>query len=368
MTLVTAWYERDPSTDREVRRGMVLCAECMAGPWDVALQEKRHGIGTSEFFRARGWRFDHFETAPHTCPICAKHRHRRRWRFPATRPVNQPALPNLVVIGAQKSGTTALHRYLTMHPEIHMSEPKELNFFWYPKCLDLLETYSSYFDAEAPVRGESCPNYTFYPIASGVAERIRAAIPHTRLIYLVRDPVERSISSYADYYSQHSAPWSPEMWLGDMESPHNQYVAPSRYATQIEQYLKVFPPEQLLVIDQADLRESRLATLRKVFRFLGVDEGFVAPGFEQLVATRATLRRKTRVGGLLRESPLAEVVRMLPHGPREAVFGPARRMLSTGVDSPPVDEGLRERLRNTFRDEAARLREITGQKFATWQI
>ena len=82
-------------------------------------------------------------------------------------------LPNLVVIGAQKCGTSGLHYQLSLHPEIWMSRPKELNFFieernwsrgqdWYRHC----------FDARAKVRGESSPNYTAYPQHLGVPERM----------------------------------------------------------------------------------------------------------------------------------------------------------------------------------------------------
>src|ERR687894_2292944 len=74
------------------------------------------------------------------------------------------ALPNLIVIGAQKCGTSVLHYYLSLHPEVSMSRPKELNFFieernW-PRGLDW---YKSQFDGDARVRGEASPNYTAYP-------------------------------------------------------------------------------------------------------------------------------------------------------------------------------------------------------------
>ena len=88
------------------------------------------------------------------------------------------ALPNLVVIGAQKCGTSGLHYHLGLHPEISMSKPKELNFFieernW-PRGLDW---YRAHFDARATVRGESSPNYTAYPQHLGVPERMHSVDP-----------------------------------------------------------------------------------------------------------------------------------------------------------------------------------------------
>jgi len=105
-------------------------------------------------------------------------------------------LPNLLVIGAAKCGTTALHRYLGLHPDIFMSKSKELGFFCSSENWDeRLRWYESQFGA-ARVRGESSPSYTNCPRNKGVPERMASLVPDARLIYLVRDPVDRVISQY----------------------------------------------------------------------------------------------------------------------------------------------------------------------------
>jgi len=91
-------------------------------------------------------------------------------------------LPNLIVIGAQKSGTTSLHHYLSLHPEIMMSKHKELNYFneelnWKKG----LAWYKSHFIGEAKIYGESSPHYTFYPLYKGVAQRMYSIIPEAKL-------------------------------------------------------------------------------------------------------------------------------------------------------------------------------------------
>ena len=106
-------------------------------------------------------------------------------------------LPNLIIIGGLKCGTTSIHHYLGLHPEIQMSKPKELNFFVGELNWDLgLDWYASRFDNRFKVRGESSPHYTNLPRFEGVAERIREHCPDARLLYMVRDPIKRILSHW----------------------------------------------------------------------------------------------------------------------------------------------------------------------------
>ena len=118
-------------------------------------------------------------------------------------PTRAGALPNLIVIGAQKCGTSVLHYYLSLHPEVSMSKPKELNFFieernW-PRGVDW---YTAHFDAEARVRGEASPNYTAFPQHQGVPERMASVVPDAKLIYMVRDPLERIAAHWVHNYAK----------------------------------------------------------------------------------------------------------------------------------------------------------------------
>ena len=127
--------------------------------------------------------------------FAAEHRLLTRRRRKARR---SGALPNLIVIGGLKCGTTSLHHYLNLHPEITMSRPKDLNFFVRELNWELgPEWYASHFDRASPVRGETSPHYTNLPRFEGVAERMRELLgAETRIIYVVRDPIERMLSHY----------------------------------------------------------------------------------------------------------------------------------------------------------------------------
>lgn len=171
--------------------------------------------------------------------------------------------PNLFVIGASKCGTTSLHNYLSMHPDIVMSTFKEPGYFVEERHrADCLRTadgsltpwqlYLRLFHGMETKRyaGESTTNYAALPGFCGVAERICRFNPAARLVYMVRDPVERTLSHY----------W---FWLGtgvetcpmpDVAIRRNPaYCAVSNYAMQVREYLRFFPRGQIYIMALEDL-------------------------------------------------------------------------------------------------------------------
>ncbi len=277
--------------------------------------------------------------------------------------------PNLLVIGGIKCGTTSLHSYLDEHPEISMSERKELHYFSRPDWPQRQAWYEQQFERfDTPVRGEATPHYTWHPHVRGIPDRIYSVIPEAKLIYLVRDPVERILSHRVQLLAQgNRKPF--EAFLRESGWRDNLLVCPSRYATQVERYLELFPASQLLVVDQHDLKVDRRATLREIFRFLGVDDGFVSPGFELERNTRAEKYALTRVGMPVWNRALGPAVRRLPSSAQDPVRRLLLRLLSRKITTQPVIEpDLRPRLESMLKDEADRLRAITGKQFASWSL
>jgi len=182
---------------------------------------------------------------------------------------SQGALPNLIVVGSQKCGTSGLHYYLGLHPEVSMSRPKELNFFIEERNWSRgVDWYQRHFDPSATIRGESSPNYTAYPQHMGVPERMASLVPDARLIYIVRDPLARIAAHWVHNFSKRRE-------KGDLKTtlmhPNTSYLVRSQYHMQLQQFLRYFDREQILVFQQSDLRDDRTATLRRVFEFVGVD-------------------------------------------------------------------------------------------------
>ena len=189
------------------------------------------------------------------------------------------ALPNLIIIGGLKCGTTSIHHYLGLHPEIHMSKPKELNFFVEELNWDLgLDWYRGRFDGRYPVRGESSPHYTNLPYFSGVPERIAEHVPDARLIYMVRDPISRILSHWAHAVG---AGYETRPMEDALARADQTYVTRSRYWMQLQPYLEHFDRSQIEVITQEELQSDRKGTMRKAFRFAGVDEDFYSEQFER---------------------------------------------------------------------------------------
>lgn len=291
-------------------------------------------------------------------------------------------LPNLVVIGSAKSGTTSLHHYLDAHPEISMAAPresghsrdndaggKEMRFFWRDDWRERMSWYRSHFaDMATPIRGEATPAYSAHPHHPEVAERMHATIPDARLLYIVRDPIDRIVSHYVQQRADGDRR-SFEQRMREYDRPENSIVCPSRYATQIERYLEFFAPKQLLVVDQHRLKHERRATLAQIFAFLGVDRSFWTTDFDRERNTSADKRALTALGARHFHGWIDPIGRRLPPRAWARLRSPVRRALSQNVTERPVVEGeLREKLALLLQPQIDRLRELTGEPFESWSL
>ena len=140
------------------------------------------------------------------------------------------------------------------------------------------EWYASHFSGRAAVRGESSPHYTNRPRFEGVAERMRSVLPEARLLYMVRDPIDRMLS----HYLHNVGGGYDDRALADaFADPESAYVARSRYFFQLEPYLEAFGAERIEIVGREELKRDRRATMRRVFDFLSVDPGFSSEQFER---------------------------------------------------------------------------------------
>ena len=273
------------------------------------------------------------------------------------------ALPNLVVIGAQKCGTSGLHYILDAHPEIAMSRPKELNFFIDERNWSQgLDWYRDHFDPEAAVRGESSPNYTTYPHHLGIPDRMHEVIPDAKLIFLVRDPLERIAAHWVHNYAKRRE-------RGDLREtllhPNTTYVLRSKYHAQLRQFLNRYTLSQVLVIDQDDLRNRRSETLVEVFEFLGVDSRFDHPSFHRERHRTTRKRRATALG--VKVQPLRETA-VGSRMPKAIWNALDVGVLGRPIPKPDVRTALGPEVIEVLHEDADRLRELTGRPFENWSV
>jgi Sulfotransferase domain len=208
------------------------------------------------------------------------------WAFGTVTARGRP-LPDFLVLGAQKAGTTALYAYLRWHPGITGPSWKEVSFFdrhWWRG----VRWYRGQFPLRSRGRlvGEASPSYLFHPLAP---ERARAVVPDARLVVVLRDPVDRAYSQYQHEVALGREPLSFEDALaaeegrtrGEVErlvaDPRafshewwdHTYAARGLYAEQLERWLAMFPRDQLLVVTSDDLGKRPAETYASILSFLG---------------------------------------------------------------------------------------------------
>jgi hypothetical protein len=304
--------------------------------------------------------------------MCARARERftgdRAKRRPR-RPKRHDALPNLIIIGGLKCGTTSIHHYLGLHPEVQMSKPKELNFFVSELNWDLgMDWYRGRFDDRFAVRGESSPHYTNLPRFQGVAERIRAHCPDARLIYMVRDPVKRILSHWVHAMG---AGYERGEMSEVLSRPDTAYVQRSQYWMQLQPYLQHFDREQIEIISSEELANDRQGTMRKAFRFAGVDEDFIHEQFDrEWEKSSAKQGDKYQVMERLIKLPgLRSFDRnfdRLPESMRWVVEKIVHDPDKPSAPKPKLPDDMFERMRGWFRDDVAGLQDFAGRRFDGW--
>jgi hypothetical protein len=296
-------------------------------------------------------------------------------------------MPNFLVIGAARSGTTSLHHYMKAHPEIFMSSVKEPNFFgfhngqidlgydapgwrsWSRRSTPELEKYHALFREvkEEKAIGEVSPMYMRSP---GAAERIRRAIPDARLIAILRDPAERAYANYMgrlrDGTEKNPDPrdaleaaicgrgsgWRKEVYI-DLGSYHER----------LRPFYERFDRDRIRVVLFDDFIRDRRAVLRELFAFLEVDPGF-EPDTSIAYNSSGRIRNPLLRFAWTNSNTLrARVQPWLPRPLREAGWALVQRNLSR----PPLPPDLRARLVEWYRPDILALEELLDRDLSAWR-
>jgi hypothetical protein len=288
-------------------------------------------------------------------------------------------MPNFLIIGAMKSGTTALYYYLEQHPEIYMSPVKEPNFFSSQEQENAADTvtnigpYQNLFRGASGKKaiGEASHSYLYEP---GAAAEIRRYIPGAKLIAILRNPVDRAYSHFLHMVRTGAEPLDDfaqalqEEAVGiHKERTFQDYIGRGLYYDQLERYFGTFPREQIRVYLYEDLSAAPIATVQDAFRFLGVDDSF-APDVSLRRNVSGQPKYKTLDGLLRRQSRIKHAAKIYLPARMRWRLSKAFDDLKTRnlVEPPPVQAEVRRQLIRIYREDILRLQDLIHRDLSGW--
>ena len=287
--------------------------------------------------------------------------------------------PSFFIVGAPKAGTSALHAFLTAHPEVCMSRIKEPNYFSH----DLIAKQKLYYESEnvktikeyrdlfecsdsAVIAGEASVSYLFYP---DIAKRIYEFDPVSKIIISLRQPVSRAFSHYQMDFSLGLVNYDFDTIIRNgADHPltgiyFQQYVLLGDYAVQVQRYLEIFPQDQIFILLYEELAGKPDNILRDLCNFLGVNTDTKTSNLEKVNVTAAAK---------------SSVIRKLYSSPAMRKF--SNTLLSSGMKSrlreklfskeslPVLSPFAAKHLRQRYQKDLVELQKLTGKDFSYWQL
>jgi sulfotransferase family protein len=294
-------------------------------------------------------------------------------------------LPDFLVIGTAKAGTTSLYRYLKSHPEVYLSPIKEPRYFAFPETRPVLrgphrdlpvvwkiEDYRRLFEARTTetAAGEMTPLYLYYECSPGA---IRKLIPNARLIAILRDPAERAYSHFCHNRRDGLEPLVDFAAALDAEDKRiaqgwwskYHYRNQGFYARQLRRYLELFPREQMLITLYEDMVADCPGFLKRICSFLGIDENHSFDTSERDNVTVGIprtflLRRILRSAG-----PAKRMIRgTVPLKLRSRLFDRFSKLI--WAPKPEFRPSVRAQLVSEFTPDILELQEMIGRDLSPW--
>jgi Sulfotransferase family len=298
------------------------------------------------------------------------------------------ALPDFLVAGVPKAGTTALHAALSRHPGLYMSPIKEPKFFLtdgppptrggpgdaltYREHVWQRDKYEALFDAAPGVpRGESTPLYLY---SRAAMRRIRDLIPAAKLIVILRDPIERAHSNWTHLWSAGLEP-EPDFVRACAEEERRiaagwasfwHYIGLGKYGEQLDCAFSLFPREQVLVLRYRLLVDEPAATLDRICAFLGVETGILAeiPRENVTAHPERTLAHRAAALGMRAGTAAGQ---LLPGNAAAAATHRLERFLQRGArERRPLGWEQRQALLPRFTGDIKLLEEVVREDFGDW--
>jgi Sulfotransferase family len=296
-------------------------------------------------------------------------------------------MPNFLIIGAAKAGTTALNDALIQHPQVYMSPRKEPNFFalegeplnyaagsvqtaYLTHCVTDLATYCDRFSqvrGEIAI-GEASPLYLYDPQAP---ERIQHYIPDAKLIAILRDPIERAYSNFLHHIRDGLETTSDFLEAVDQEEDRIanrwwwgfHYVKAGFYYEQLSRYFEQFGREQIKIYLYEDLSRDHLATVQDTFQFLGIDATF-APDMSIRQNVTGIPKNRFLHSFLNQKHPVKRLFKsFFPDNFRKRMI---LQLKNQNLDKPRLSPEARKKLLTVFREDTLKLQDLIQRDLSAW--
>lgn len=270
---------------------------------------------------------------------------------------------SFIIIGAQKGGTTSLADCLKQHPEICFSSEKEPGFFSRDNTnvKDLKAYHNLYKPLPGQKLGEASTMYTMLPESEGTASRIYNYNSKMKLIYIMRDPLERIVSHYAHRFVRKRIGNNTEDELGS----DNSYLLRSRYFYQLTPFVQLFPNENILLLLFEDFIANPKQVLMNTANFLGVDTSFYNEWNTISPKNTSENRRIFADYGLgAVANPLKKVGKKMPLWVRKSFLS----LLGNAIPAKPhFETELKKKLYNELAQDIKKLEELLGYPIESWK-
>lgn len=295
-------------------------------------------------------------------------------------------MPDFIIIGAAKAGTSTLYHLLAQHPQIYMSPIKEPGFFAEDEVYARgLEWYKSLFASadEKQICGEASTQYTRYPQLPHTAERVAETLPKAKLIYIMREPISRAYSHYFHRYERELFPNQPIEWSFEKHVEYDPICLDSNdYRLQLTQYLEYFDRDAILPLLFEDLVNNFEHLANQLSIFLDIDpaplrEAGRAPVHNQASRFRESRVRMSLANGIQRLPGARRVGRTLPRPVRRGVRNvlvhllkrtPVGKYLSARYEPKPMARTTEKNLQDRFAESNQWIADWLDRDLHQWTI
>ena len=291
-------------------------------------------------------------------------------------------MPNFLIIGAAKAGTTALHTYLQQHPQIYMTPDKETNFFAFEgeklnfqgigdeainqfSIIDLATYQQLFADVKDEMAiGEACPLYLY---ATQSVQKIASSLPEARLIVILRNPVDRAYANYLHLIRDDREPEKDFAQALEAEPQRIQnnwewfwhYVQLGYYGQQLKRYYDEFDASQIRVYLYEDLVQRSPWLIEDLFNFLQVDPNFIPDtsirpnksGVPKNSALHQLLTKPNPIKSLLKPLFPAKLRQKIQHN---------------NLETPKLSPEVRQSLMKLYREDILVCQDLIGRDLSAW--